>query len=344
MKWGFSIGLSLMLIFTTFQSEAVASKFQKGVNIDIARKDYSLETIKEIVDTIAKYDGDYLQLHFADDQHHAVDLPGMSPTKRDTLSYEEIKTLIKYSNKRDVMVVPDIDFPSHAGALLQQLKKQDKARYKTVVSDFSTNTVDYFDNQEAVKWSSEYLKDVMSLFEQPKFKGEQRIVIGGDEVPGAMDHQKAFVHFMNKLAETAKNKGYQPQIWNDSLTKQGVQQLDAHVSVLYWNQHEATHRQQAHVEDLAKANISVFNYNASTLYFLPSSQHSKQTIQQQQQFIERYYADNRFNYFNDAHHVVAQPNIQGSALSFWGEHAETLSQQEILQQLQPLIKTYLTQN
>ncbi|EIA5785824.1 family 20 glycosylhydrolase, partial [Staphylococcus pseudintermedius] len=219
MKWGFSIGLSLMLIFTTFQSEAVAPKFQKGVNIDIARKDYSLETIKEIVDTIAKYDGDYLQLHFADDQHHAVDLPGMSPTKRDTLSYEEIKTLIKYSNKRDVMVVPDIDFPSHAGALLQQLKKQDKARYKTVVSDFSTNTVDYFDNQEAVKWSSEYLKDVMSLFEQPKFKGEQRIVIGGDEVPGAMDHQKAFVHFMNKLAETAKNKGYQPQIWNDSLTK-----------------------------------------------------------------------------------------------------------------------------
>lgn len=80
------------------------------MNIDIARKDYSLETIKEIVDTIAKYDGDYLQLHFADDQHHAVDLPGMSPTKRDTLSYEEIKTLIKYSNKRDVMVVPDIDF------------------------------------------------------------------------------------------------------------------------------------------------------------------------------------------------------------------------------------------
>lgn len=244
MKWGFSIGLSLMLIFTTFQSEAVAPKFQKGVNIDIARKDYSLETIKEIVDTIAKYDGDYLQLHFADDQHHAIDLPGMSPTKRDTLSYEEIKTLM---------------------------------------SDFSTNTVDYFDNQEAVKWSSEYLKDVMSLFEQPKFKGEQRIVIGGDEVPGAMDHQKAFVHFMNKLAETAKNKGYQPQIWNDSLTKQGVQQLDAHVSVLYWNQHEATHRQQAHVEDLAKANISVFNYNASTLYFLPSSQHSKQMIQQQQQ-------------------------------------------------------------
>ncbi|HGH5479472.1 TPA: family 20 glycosylhydrolase, partial [Staphylococcus pseudintermedius] len=77
MKWGFSIGLSLMLILTTFQSEAVAPKFQKGVNIDIARKDYSLETIKEIVDTIAKYDGDYLQLHFADDQHHAVDLLGM---------------------------------------------------------------------------------------------------------------------------------------------------------------------------------------------------------------------------------------------------------------------------
>ncbi|PXA07076.1 family 20 glycosylhydrolase, partial [Staphylococcus pseudintermedius] len=100
------------------------------------------------------------------DQYHAFDLPVMSPTKRDTLSYEEIKTLIKYSNKRYVMLVPDIDFPSHAGALLQQLKKQDKARYKTLVSDFRTNTVDYLDNQEAVKCISENLKDVMPLFEQ----------------------------------------------------------------------------------------------------------------------------------------------------------------------------------
>lgn len=344
MKWGLTMGLSLMLIFTIFQTEAVAPTFQKGVNIDIARKDYSLETLKKIVDTIAQYDGDYLQLHFADDQHHAIALPGMSSTKRDTLSYEEIKALIKYSNERDVMIVPDIDLPSHAGALLEQLKKQDKGRYKAVVSEFSENTVDYFGHQEAVKWSREYLKEVMSLFEQPKFKGEQRIVIGGDEVPGAMAHQKAFVHYINQLAETVQNEGYQPQIWNDSLTKQGVQQLDAHVSVLFWTQHEATHQQQAHVEDLAKANISVFNYNAQTLYFLPSSQHSKQKIQKQQQYIERHYADNRFNVFDDAHHVVAQPNIQGSTLSFWGEHADGLSQQEMLQQLQPLIKTYLTQN
>ncbi|WP_258870723.1 hypothetical protein [Staphylococcus pseudintermedius] len=66
-----------MLIFTTFQSEAVAHKYQKTVNIDIAGKDYPLETLKEIVDTIAKYDGVYLLLHFVDDQNHAIDLPGL---------------------------------------------------------------------------------------------------------------------------------------------------------------------------------------------------------------------------------------------------------------------------
>lgn len=344
MKYLYSISCVCLLFLTMGQREILAPDIQKGVNIDIARKDYSLETVKKIVDTIAKYDGDYLQLHFADDQHHAIAFRDMPTPKRDTWSQKEVQALVKYSNERNVMVVPDVDFPSHAGALLQQLKKQDNSRYKAVVSKFSANTVDYFGNQEAVKWSREYLKEVMALFEQPQYEGKQRIVIGGDEVPGAIDHQKAFVHFINKLAQTAQNKGYQPQIWNDSLTKQGVQQLDSHVSVLFWRQHEATHHQQTRVEDLAAANIQVFNYNAQTLYFLPSSQHSAEMIQQQQQFIESNYAVNRFNYFNDAHHVVAQPNIQGSALSFWGEHAEEMSQQEMLQQLQPLIKTYLTQN
>ncbi|MEJ7542031.1 family 20 glycosylhydrolase [Staphylococcus intermedius] len=344
MKWGISIGLSLILIFTMFQSEAVAPTFQKGVNIDVARKDYSLETLKKIVDTIARYEGDYLQLHFADDQHYAIAFHDMSSTKRETLSYKEIKALIKYSNDRDVMIVPDIEFPSHAGALLQHLKKQDRETYEAVVSEFSENTVDYFDNQRAVKWSQQHMKKVMSLFAQPKYQGEQRIVIGGDEVPGAMAHQKSFVHYMNQLAETAQKEGYQPQIWNDSLTKQGIQMLDPNVSVLFWRQHKETHQQQAHVKDLAKAAIPVFNYNAQTLYFLPASQHSEEAIQKQQQFIERHYAENRFNVFNDAHHVVAQPNIQGSALSFWGEHADELSQQEMLQQMQPLIQTYLTRN
>ncbi|WP_258871185.1 hypothetical protein [Staphylococcus pseudintermedius] len=67
-------------------------------------------------------------MHFADNQHQSVEFPGMSPTKRDTLSYEENKTLNKCSTKNDVMVVPDIDFPSHAGPLLQQMKKQEKDR------------------------------------------------------------------------------------------------------------------------------------------------------------------------------------------------------------------------
>ncbi len=341
MKVWYALGSIIVLFFSILPQDCQSPTLQRGVSIDIARKYYSVDTLKKIIGTISQNNGDYLQLHFSDNQNYALTSRDMPHSEQSKLTKDDVKELLNYSNKHDVMIVPDIGFPSHAGALLAYLHTYNLKTYKSVVTDFDTNTLDYFDNPEALNLSKRYIKEVMDLFEQPRYAGKQRIVIGGDEVPGSYAHQSALIQYINRLAQTAHSKGYQPQIWNDSLTKKGITQLNSNISVLFWKQKDVDRSQQVSVEDLSRAGIQVFNYNAQTLYFLPSPKYSKEDIQKQQQYIKKHYVENRFNYSQEPHHLVSSTCIQGDGLSIWSEHAEGMSQQELLDQIQPLIKAYL---
>nr|WP_275044380.1 family 20 glycosylhydrolase [Mammaliicoccus sciuri] len=106
------------------------------------------------------------------------------------LTKAEVKSLIKYSNDLDVMIVPDIDFPSHSKAFLSLIKKNDKRLYQEIISDYSDNTLDFFLNHKAVDVTNRQIDEIAELFHQ--FINQQRIVLGGDEVAGGGAHQKNY--------------------------------------------------------------------------------------------------------------------------------------------------------
>ena len=196
------IFLTICIFFASsiFSSPPIhAQEVSKGVTIDIARKHYSLESLKEIVRVIHDNNGDYIQLHFSNDENFAIesDFIERDAASQNYLTKHEIRTLIDYSNQYNIMVVPDMNFPAHSKAWLEFLKADDNDLYNDIISDYSDNTLDFFGNEKALATSKQRIAEILKLFEQPQFKSQQRIVLGGDEVPGGIANQKAFITFKN---------------------------------------------------------------------------------------------------------------------------------------------------
>ncbi|WP_340139590.1 family 20 glycosylhydrolase [Staphylococcus hominis] len=296
-----SILLSYLILFNSFSVHA--QDFQKGINVDIARKDYSLKSLKKIVDTIHENNGDYLQLHFSDNENYAIEsqfFKHENISSQNYLSQQELKNLIHYSNKLNIMVVPEFDLPSHSKAWLLLLKNENSNLHENIVSDYSDETIDFFSNQKALEISKRQIKEILDLFHQPNFQKEQRIVLGGDEVPGGKSYQNDFINFMNEIGEYAYQNGYEPQIWNDSITKNGLKLLKNYFSVIYWKQSNNENNEPGiTVEDFLDYNFKVYNYNFYSLYFLPSKNYSPTDIEEQTSYISWAYNHNSFYYLKN---------------------------------------------
>ncbi|KAA1042341.1 family 20 glycosylhydrolase [Macrococcus equipercicus] len=333
--------LTLISFIVTSLSTAEAAAYDRGVTIDIARKYHSLSTLKAIVDEMKANNAAYLQLHFSDNENYALASPYLYQTSNITnsryLTAGELAALITYCNDRDIIVIPDIDMPAHSAAWTVKVAPRLKAGER-ITTDFDSSVVDYFGNTVALTHSKALLTEVMTQFKQPKFYGRQRIVIGGDEVTGGYAFQDELLTYINQLAAHTVQAGYKPQLWNDSLTKSGLSGLNKSVSILYWSQRGDTN---VTVEDFAQAGLSVYNYNAMSLYFLPDSRCAAD-ITEQAGYIQRAYKINHFYENGEYYYPVTTFNIAGSALTFWGEHAGELSQQQLLEQELPLIRSYLT--
>lgn len=229
MKSKILITLSVLLSFTFLNNEVQAENIQKGITVDIARKSYSLETLKTIVKYIHDHNGQYLQLHFLDDENYAIEseyFDRKSFSDPHYLTKTEVKSLIEYSNDLNVMVMHE-----------------------------------------------------------------------------------------------------------------GVKSLNYHYSILYWKQNE-DNKSNLTVEDFDKYYFDVYNYNYYSLYFLPSKQFSQDDINEQAEYIGWAYAYNKFYYNKNPYNEVNSQNVKGSALSFWGEHATDMTQEELINQEVPLIKAY----
>lgn len=342
MKSKILITLSVLLSFTFLNNEVQAENIQKGITVDIARKSYSLETLKTIVKYIHDHNGQYLQLHFLDDEYYAIEseyFDRKSFSNPYYLTKTEVKSLIEYSNDLNVMVIPDMDFPSHSKAFLSLIKQNDKSLYQEIISDYSDNTLDFFSNRKAVDVTNRQIDEITELFKQPQFSEQQRIVLGGDEVAGGGAHQNSFIEYMNQIGDYAFQQGYEPQMWNDMVMHEGVKSLNYHYSILYWKQNE-DNKSNLTVEDFDKYYFDVYNYNYYSLYFLPSKQFSQDDINEQAEYIGWAYAYNKFYYNKSPYNEVNSQNVKGSALSFWGEHATDMTQEELINQEVPLIKAY----
>lgn len=95
----------------------------RGLMIDVARHFQPIDVIKRNLDAMAAVKMNVFHWHLTDDQGWRIQIkkhPKLTDLASDGLFYtqEEIKSVVKYANDRGILVVPEIDVPGHASAIL----------------------------------------------------------------------------------------------------------------------------------------------------------------------------------------------------------------------------------
>lgn len=95
----------------------------RGLMIDAARHFQPVDVIKRNLDAMASMKMNVFHWHLADDQGWRIELknhPKLIELASDGNFYtqEEIKNIVKYADERGILVIPEIDVPGHASALL----------------------------------------------------------------------------------------------------------------------------------------------------------------------------------------------------------------------------------
>jgi hexosaminidase len=161
----------------------------RGLMIDAARHFQPVDVIKRNLDAMASMKMNVFHWHLADDQGWRIELknhPKLTELASDGSFYnqEEIKNIIKYAAERGILVIPEIDVPGHASALLTAYPEigskvgEGKITYDVQRNSGIFNATLDPSNPQTYQLLSEIFDEVCPLFPGAYFH------IGGDENNG----------------------------------------------------------------------------------------------------------------------------------------------------------------
>ncbi|MFK4948367.1 beta-N-acetylhexosaminidase [Lactococcus garvieae] len=372
------VGVVVFLMTMINQTEVKAEKNltqilpEKGIALDISRKFYKAEVIKQFIDDLSNYPNSFLQLHMSDNQNLAVEMATVgqttdknavyqdgqwlnTQTKRPFLSKNDVMDLVSYARSKNVVLIPEIEAPAHMQAILELLKINDPKRYEAIKlpdgAPEQFNLIDYT-KVEAIDFVQEMLAEYT-----PLFAGQAKAYfhIGVDEIDWLpVESNRNLVNYVNTLDNFLKHQGYTTRMWNDRVAKADLADYNKDIQITYWSQiggwdinstdeRASSGRQYtASAQELLDAGFQLLNYNAYYTYFLPG-----QRMWQPESYaytINDLVANWDLSKFelNSGKQVSSTENVIGSALTFWGEEAGNYADSQIQQKMQSFVQAYLT--
>jgi N-acetyl-beta-hexosaminidase len=372
------VGIVVFLMTMINQTEVKAEKNltqilpEKGIALDISRKFYKAEVIKQFIDDLSNYPNSFLQLHMSDNQNLAVEMATVgqttdknavyqdgqwlnTQTKRPFLSKNDVMDLVSYARSKNVVLIPEIEAPAHMQAILELLKINDPKRYEAIKlpdgAPEQFNLIDYT-KVEAIDFVQEMLAEYT-----PLFAGQAKAYfhIGVDEIDWLpVESNRNLVNYVNTLDNFLKHQGYTTRMWNDRVAKADLAVYNKDIQITYWSQiggwdinstdeRASSGRQYtASAQELLDAGFQLLNYNAYYTYFLPG-----QRMWQPESYaytINDLVANWDLSKFelNSGKQVNSTENVIGSALTFWGEEAGNYTDSQIQQKMQSFVQAYLT--
>ncbi len=169
----------------------------RGVMLDVSRTFMPLNLVKRYIDLFSQYKLNVVHLHLTDDQGWRIEIkryPLLTEigSKFDPefnrmggyYSQDEIRDLVKYAQKRNVMLVPEIELPGHACAALASYPSLSCNEIRPVIHTFlegkSIHEEIFCAGKETTyEFISGIIDELCGLFPSPY------IHIGGDEAPKA---------------------------------------------------------------------------------------------------------------------------------------------------------------
>ncbi|MDR2038351.1 MAG: beta-N-acetylhexosaminidase [Bacteroidales bacterium] len=174
----------------------------RGLLLDVARHFFPVSFLKRYIDLMAMYKYNYLHLHLTDDQGWRIEIPAYPrlqtisawrnetlighlddrPRRYDGIRYggyykqSELKELVRYAAERYITIIPEIDMPGHATAVLAAYPELScSGGHYEVAREWGVLKNIYCPKEETFLFLEKVLTEVMDIF-----PGEY-IHLGGDE-------------------------------------------------------------------------------------------------------------------------------------------------------------------
>lgn len=244
----------------------------RGIMLDVARHFYPKAFIFRCIDLLALYKMNRLHLHLTDGSAWTLEIPAFplltagleeprpGPPARGRYTPADIREIVAYADARQVMIVPEIDFPAHADAFL--LRYPELLCVNHPAQTGGDGPMEYCPGREDVFQAFDaILTEVASLFSGPylhiggdEYSGtaweqcpdcQRRIAEEGLEAEDTPELRRLFAHcqgsprkyllyryLMRRVAQIAVDKGKIPVLWDD-LAWQG--NFPAHSVILQWH-------------------------------------------------------------------------------------------------------------
>lgn len=255
------------------------------VMVDMARKFFTLEALKEMVEVLAFFQFSALQLHFSENEGFRIECTS-HPEVLSThyLTKAEIRELILYAESFFMEVIPDLDSPGHLkkalahhpewtldklaedGSLTKDPRALDILNPKAVafVHDLYAEYAELFNTSRYFHLGSDEFVPFDDLHLYPTLE-KTALEKYGKESSGI----ELFIDYVNETCTYLESLGFQPVVWNDGFyrvnrTEQKHLNLKAEIS--YWTR---WNKFMAPVETFLEKNYTLINHNDNFLYYVP---------------------------------------------------------------------------
>jgi hexosaminidase len=228
----------------------------RGMHLDEARHFHGMETVKSFIDQLAYHKMNHFHWHLTDDQGWRIEikkypkLASISSQRNGTLighyndtpqqydgkkyggyyTQEQIKEIVAYAAERFITVVPEIEMPGHAQAVLAAYPELSCEPEKTfeVWQKWGVSDNVFCPNEATFAFLEGVIDEVVELFPS------KYIHIGGDECPktkwkesdfcqnlikekGLKDEHELQSYFIQRMEKYINSKGKQIIGWDEIL-------------------------------------------------------------------------------------------------------------------------------
>ncbi len=323
----------------------IETHMENAIMVDVARRYYPVDELKQYIDALAEYDNGTLQIHFTDDENVGIECDFLDQTVDNAtltdgvyynnangkpfLSYAQVSDLMSYAAEREVRIVPEIDMPAHMKGFfdLARLKFGDDyvlRRYS--YDDIEHSGIGWQGGDEAGNLDI-YLPQgkqfAYSLLDEYTgfFSGLEYFHIGFDEYTLRPELK---VEFANELYDYVSSKGFKVRMWSDAITKANVGDFNNNFEITYWGwkQADITETNYATVPDLQNAGFKVLITNKYYLFFVPTiTNTTDEVLADRISRIENNWDLTEWNY-NFGGTLENRDDILGAMVCNWGEESD----------------------
>ncbi|MEU6103203.1 beta-N-acetylhexosaminidase [Streptomyces flaveolus] len=255
------------------------AKPKRGFMLDIARKHYDADWIKDRVRELGDLKYNELGLHFSDDQAFRIESDSHPEiVSQDHLTKAEVKEITDLAASRHITVVPEIDSPGHLGAVIAA---HPDLQLRNVRGTATRGAID-ISEPEAAEIVDDLLNEYADLFPGSQFHlgadEYQALVVPDPEASYptlAAAARKAYgsggtvadltTGWLNGRAKTVLAHDRTPRAWNDGFFKDTSVAPLKDIKVAYWTGKEIGARPPT---EYLSAGREVLNYNDEFLYYV----------------------------------------------------------------------------